>query len=148
MTEGLHIAKDAPAETLRSVCYSTDADQVRRALQSIGGDVITTMARSLEDALGGSPEATRSYVSAYRCLGAGLLEEIRDRPELVCDARQRAALAEDRDSFWLMLEILGSGSAEAPFSSWTRSYNLADAVALDCANRVRTSCASNTTPSL
>lgn len=131
------IAEDAPIETLQSVFCSTDVEQVRQALQRVGGDVITAIAQSLEEALGGSPEATRTYVSAYRCLGAGLLEEVRDRPEVVCHAEQRNPMEEGRDALWLMVELLGTGSAEAPFSPWTRYCDLADAVALDCASRVR-----------
>ncbi len=119
---------------------ATDADEVRAALRSVMDALIVELQRHLDEALGGSDEAARSYVRCYRLLADALLEQGRGaRPDLIVDSRDGRLTVADANgrAAGALLGVLENASVDAPFLSWTAKFESGDAVALELVNRLR-----------
>jgi hypothetical protein len=126
---------------MRATIFSApDADRIVDALHELdGGEPLSSLSRSLPDALHGSDDATRRYVADYRRLTGALLAAGRElRPDLIV---QNGRALTFRDSAGrpanALVDVLENGSAEAPFSAWAGTLAVHDAVALQLANRLR-----------
>jgi DNA-binding XRE family transcriptional regulator len=117
----------------------TDPEQVRAALHRLDAALLLRLSGQLERALRGDRAATRLYVRDYRTLTWRLMDEahtaLPDRfadtapKTTVLDARGRPARALHR--------LLVYRAAESPFTVWTASFALGDAVGIDLTSRFR-----------
>lgn len=120
-----------------------DASEVEPTIAALhglyDGELLSSLSRSLPDALHGSLDATRAYVADCRRLTGALVGQGRAvRPDLIVqtpagltfyDAAGRPADA--------LIGVLENVSAEAPFTAWTLHLSVSEAVAVHMVNRVR-----------
>jgi transcriptional regulator with XRE-family HTH domain len=121
------------------VFTAPDAARTVEALHALDSTLLASLGYHLPEALHGSLDATRCYVSDYRRLTYALMEEARAvRPDRIistprgltlCDAAGQPADA--------LLGALENTSAEGPFTAWAVRLSLSEAVALHLANRFR-----------
>jgi hypothetical protein len=117
-----------------------DANEVRIALVSANGELITQLRGGLTAAMEGSPEGARQYVSSYRLLAEELIGEAhRTLPDAVVEAGNgRLAIADSHGRpARALFGVLENASVEAPFTAWANEFDAAEAVALFAANHVR-----------
>ena len=120
---------------------ATDADEVRAALRSVVEARVVELEGHLDEALRGSDDAARSYVRSYRSLADALLEQGRGIwPDLIVDGSDgRLTLADaNGHAAGALLGVLENAAVDAPFLSWTATFELGDAVALELVSRLRT----------
>jgi len=119
---------------------ATDADEVRVALRSVVDALIVELQRHLDEALRGSDDAARNYVRSCRSLADALLEQGRGaRPDLILDGYDGRLTVADANGHaaGALLGVLENASVDAPFLSWTATFESGDAVALELVNRLR-----------
>lgn len=102
-------------------------ERVRRAVRELADGLVPEITNDLDSALGGSFEAARRYVLAYRDLSCKLLSE----------ADHDVVLDPSSGSGSFILSLLEDASTQAPFSAFAGQYELGDAVALDLTSRTR-----------
>jgi len=117
-----------------------DPDRVTEVLHGIDNDLLVRVGTALRGALNGSDADACSYVRDYRRLTGCLLAEAeRVHPELVADqpipAELRTVASSRRAR--VLAAVIENGSTSAPFSPWTRRFELTDAIGLDLTNQVR-----------
>lgn len=118
-----------------------DVQSVRHALRELGGgELLPSLGAVLEQALQGSPDATRDYVRCYHLLTQHVLDAAHQaHPDLVVHtADGHVAVVDVKGTARRApIEALETASAEAPFGPWTARFPLEEAVALDLTSRVR-----------
>jgi hypothetical protein len=125
----------------RTLFRAREPERVRGALRQLqDGRLLASLGAQLELALRGSDDGAREYVRAYRELTGCLLANghrihldllvVTDEGEIaLVDANGKPARAP--------IEAVENTAAEAPFTPWAATYELADAVGLDLTSRVR-----------
>jgi hypothetical protein len=125
----------------RTLFGAREPERVRGALRQLeDGRLLASLESPLELALQGSDDATREYVRRYRELTTCLLVNAQriDQDLVVVSANGDVALVDaNGEQARAPVGALENAAAEAPFTPWVASYELADAVGLDLTSRVR-----------
>jgi hypothetical protein len=120
-----------------------DADDPLQTVSALHGlygmTAIGSLGEALTDALSGSAEATRTYVQTCRALTGDLLAEGHKAfPELVIVSSVSVSPRDVADTPTpFLVDVLANSCAEAPFTAWTVTLPLVDAVLVHLTNRCR-----------
>jgi hypothetical protein len=125
----------------RTLFTAREPGRVRDALRQLhGGRLLAALGTQLELALRGSDDAAREYVRGYRELIGCLLangHRIHQNRLVVTEQGQLALVDANGKPARAPIAAVENTAAEAPFSPWATTYELADAVGLDLTSRVR-----------